>query len=445
MRVIPLAVALGAAGLSLLAWKYSPTSDLPVEQAAADVEVRAQALGSNGHSMAVAPRESGGPEVRTQIPAASGGMASGHFSTASLTVAPASLEPRTGRVVSATEAKWSSAPSTSTAASVGGTASKSVAANRGSSYRPSTERGRLAGALVQRWSGYVQQVYGTAPMEWAGAMADTLAEADIVNLKQAAERGTYESMMGTLLGQGTSDAEVINALAMSDGGASTVQALGSAANDLVYTMVSPCRILDTRNAIGRLSGGVPRGIFVHGANFTAQGGSSTNCGIPADPSAVAINVVAVTPDNGGFITIYPSGSMRPTASSMNYEAGKILANEVIARTTLGQANDLEIFSQYGTDVVIDIVGYFMAPVATALDCTSVAGTGGNYLAGSTVDVNGGSCAAGYAAVGGQCETVNSDANIVDEDLFGSTFACQAGGPTAGSVTAVTRCCRVPGR
>lgn len=320
-------------------------------------------------------------------------------------------------------------------------------ANKGqkAGYVPTTARGQAAGQIVRKWSSYVQDVYGISARAWANAMGGTFAEADLGNLQRAAKMRTYEAMMGTLVGQQTSDAEVTKQMAMSDGSRASIQALGSPAEDLVYTMVAPCRILDTRLAGGRLTGGVARDIFVHGANFTAQGGSSTGCGIPADPSAVAINVVAVTPDNSGFMTVYPSGTTRPTASNMNYTGGGILANEIIAKTTLGQPNDLAIFSQFGTDVVIDIVGYFMAPNVTALSCLTTAdGAVVSVTAsGGVANVFAPGCPAGYTSTTVECHPSTFGLTLVGVWTGHCNYRNDTG--SAINAGAANRCCRVPGR
>ncbi len=313
----------------------------------------------------------------------------------------------------------------------------------GGRYVPRTERGKAAGQIIRQWSGYVQKVYGVSPQRWAAAMRDTFAEASLANMRAATTRKTYAGMMGTLLGQGTSDAKVITAMAKSGDDPEVIMALGSAAEDLVYTMVAPCRIVDTRVAGGRLTGGVARTIAVHGASFTGQGGSATNCNIPADPSAVAINVVAVTPDASGFLTIYPAGTTRPTASSMNYEGGGIVANEVIAKTTLGQPADLALYSQHGADFVVDIVGYFMAPNATALQCQNTALETTSVAAGATANVVAPTCAAGFTQTATNCESSSWQMPFVFSN--GGTCSAQNNGASAATLRASRTCCRVPGR
>jgi hypothetical protein len=326
-----------------------------------------------------------------------------------------------------------------------------AAAQRGhdGNYVPRTERGRLAGQIVRTWSGYVRRVYGTAPVTWANAMAGTFAQADIGNLRRAAKMKTYEAMTATLLGQKSSDAKIIDKLAKSDGSRAAVMALGSPSEDLVYTMITPCRIIDTRVAGGALQAGVSRDFIGNTAtNFDAQGGAHSNCGIPANPSALVLNITVVKPAGTGYgnLTAYPYGVGRPLASSLNFLGGTVVGNEVIVKQAIGTPANFRLYSNANTHVVVDVAGYFMAPSATALDCTNSSGTGVVAAVGTSVDAYGGSCPATYAATGGFCQTSNSDAYIVDTDLF-STFDCQANaGPTlSDTIYAVTRCCRVPGR
>lgn len=319
----------------------------------------------------------------------------------------------------------------------------------GGRYVPRTERGQAAGQIIRQWSGYVQKVYGVSPQRWAAAMRDTFAEASLANMRAATTRKTYAGMMGTLLGQRTSDAKVITAMAKSGDDPEVIMALGSAAEDLVYTMVAPCRIMDTRVAVGRLSGGTARSIAVHGANFTAQGGAATDCGIPADPSAVAINVVAVTPDFSGFMTIYPSGTTRPNASSMNYVGGGIVANEVIAKTTLGQPSDISIFSQHGTDVVVDIVGYFMAPIATPLSCYSEVPPTDQRVTLNTTTREGvttaPACDAGYTRTATSGNAIGDFNNLRTRIQTSNNIYWRYEGGTTTDVWTQSTCCRIPGR
>ena len=317
---------------------------------------------------------------------------------------------------------------------------------RQASHVAKTERGRLAGQIVRSWAGYVQKVYGTPPMTWANAMGSTFAQADIGNMRRAAKLKTYEAMTSALLGQRMTDAQAIDRLARSDGSKSAVMALGSPAGDLVYTMITPCRIVDTRVAGGKLSAGATRNFIANspGSNFAVQGGSaSTDCGIPAEPSAVAMEVTVVATGGNGYLTLFPYGVTRPLAASMNYTgANQTLGNEVIVKQTIGGAADFSLYSLNSAHVVVDAVGYFMAPVATALDCARTATNTVAVAASSNGYAAAPACAAGYTETTTQCRGgFYTDTIVGQED--GSCF--MRAGTSASNLNASRICCRVPGR
>jgi hypothetical protein len=150
------------------------------------------------------------------------------------------------------------------------------------------------------------------------------------------------------------------------------KALGSTTSDLTYTPVTPCRIVDTRNgAGGKLAGGDTRNWLASnpGGTFSGQGGSATNCGIPIIPSAVSVNItVANTGGGPAFLTAWPYGQARPTASSLNWvSANSQVANGALIPLCPGPcAADFSVFASSGTDVIIDVVGYFSAPILTSV-------------------------------------------------------------------------------
>jgi hypothetical protein len=73
--------------------------------------------------------------------------------------------------------------------------------------------------------------------------------------------------------------------------------------------------------------------------------------------AVALNVTVISPSVAGFLTLYPSGSLRPKASNINFVAGAIVPNMVIAK--LGADGSIAVFNAQGlVDVAIDVVGWF---------------------------------------------------------------------------------------
>ena len=96
-----------------------------------------------------------------------------------------------------------------------------------------------------------------------------------------------------------------------------------------FHSLSPVRVLDTRTGLGAAKAPVGSGRSID-VQLTGVGG------VPATGvAAVVFNLTAVSPTTGGFLTVYPTGSTRPTASTLNFTTGQTVANEVIA--TVGTA------------------------------------------------------------------------------------------------------------
>ena len=122
-----------------------------------------------------------------------------------------------------------------------------------------------------------------------------------------------------------------------------------------FHTLTPCRIADTRDPPGPLGGpalvaGLPRSFPVAGV-----------CGVPVTAKAVAVNVTAVGPTAAGFLTLYPAGGSPPSASTLNFRAGIVRANNAVTRVGGGG----QIAVVYGvasgpatTHFVLDVSGYF---------------------------------------------------------------------------------------
>ncbi|MEO8265641.1 MAG: hypothetical protein ABI706_09050, partial [Ilumatobacteraceae bacterium] len=81
-------------------------------------------------------------------------------------------------------------------------------------------------------------------------------------------------------------------------------------------------------------------------------------GVPATGvGAVALNVTATNPSLGSYLTVWPTGVGRPTASSLNFTPGQTVPNMVIV--PVGNNGQISIYNNTGAvDVVIDILGWF---------------------------------------------------------------------------------------
>jgi len=124
-----------------------------------------------------------------------------------------------------------------------------------------------------------------------------------------------------------------------------------------FTGSIPTRLVDTRDGTGGLEGKLTPAnelsVSVRGVSLSVLGASQQ---VPDDATAVALNVTAVTPDGSGFITVYPCGVTRPLASSLNYIAGDIVANNVMA--PIGDDGAVCLYTSSPSDVLVDISGWF---------------------------------------------------------------------------------------
>jgi hypothetical protein len=120
--------------------------------------------------------------------------------------------------------------------------------------------------------------------------------------------------------------------------------------------IAPCRVADTRGPDGPF-GGPPLG-----ANTTRSFPVAGVCGIPADARAVAFNVTAVNPSEGGNLRLHPAGQAVPLASALNFGPGHTRANDALvplwASGGVAVQCDMAAGSAGSTHLVLDVFGYF---------------------------------------------------------------------------------------
>jgi alpha-tubulin suppressor-like RCC1 family protein len=125
----------------------------------------------------------------------------------------------------------------------------------------------------------------------------------------------------------------------------------------LYRPIVPARLVDTRPGYSTVDGtGAPGQALGAGATLavTVLGRG----GIPStNVAAVVLNVTVTNPTQPSFLTVWPSGANRPTASNLNFIAGQTVPNLVIAK--LGTDHLVDVFNAAGTaDVIVDVTGYF---------------------------------------------------------------------------------------
>ena len=287
-----------------------------------------------------------------------------------------------------------------------------------------SERGQLTRQFVLKWGTYVQRIYNVPVGTWAKRMVPNFVTVDSTNFRNALKRETFEGAMAELSGTGRrlSDAQAIDRLAKLAPGANAPSAVaakfGDLNQDLVYTPIQPCRIVDTRSTgAGQIGAGASRSFAaINSSNFTGQGGSATNCGtFGLSATAVALNVTAVTPVANGFTTVYPFNTTRPLSSNINYFAGITAANGVIATIPNPTVTfDFTIFSDAQSHYVVDILGYFAPPLATALDCTTVSSATTNVAAGAYVSLPVINCPATYTPT---ALSISAGENVLVADSY----------------------------
>ncbi len=204
-----------------------------------------------------------------------------------------------------------------------------------------------------------------------------------------------------------------------------------------YVPLTPSRILDTRVNGGKLGAGATRDLTV-----TGVGGVPTS-GV----SAVVLNVtVADVSGPESFLTVFPTGSPRPLASTLNMTAGSTVPNLAVAR--VGSGGMVSIYNNAGTvDVVVDVEGWYSTsagagsrytalPPARVLDTRNGTGAAGPVAGGTSIDVPiagaGGVPASGVSAV-----VLNVTAtDLIGPETFVTAYPSGADRPLASNLNVV---------
>jgi hypothetical protein len=128
--------------------------------------------------------------------------------------------------------------------------------------------------------------------------------------------------------------------------------------DGLFVPVAPVRVLDTRLSAPRL-----------------WPGGSRELAVPVTgAAAIVTNLTIADADGAGFITAYPAGQDRPATSSLNAaRRDAVTPNAAITATSV---RGVAYFSSAGTDLIVDLAGYFTgsavaAPLEPAADIAPV--------------------------------------------------------------------------
>lgn len=137
----------------------------------------------------------------------------------------------------------------------------------------------------------------------------------------------------------------------------------STLDESTFVSVQPVRILDTRPAediglSGKFVSNFDRELQVTGTIDTADGSAAP---VPAGATGVVLNVTAVRPAAGGYISVNPGGTTDFSTSNLNFLAGEIVPNAVTVPLSSDGKISIVYVASSGTgadvDVLVDLVGY----------------------------------------------------------------------------------------
>lgn len=297
-------------------------------------------------------------------------------------------------------------------------------------------------------------------------MAKATAIAQRIRASSPLDDANFVSLSQMLLGASDAGLQAASSALSYRDAASAIRSAGSAktigelSRDMVFYPITPCRLLDTRANAVRVAANTPFGVDFDGGNpgnvagctwagVASQIGGPLGTGVSR--AALALNVTVTEPLAAGFLQVRPVGTTNVT-SNLNFVAGQTTPNLVIVQDANVGGNEFELFANAATHVVVDVMGVFAPPAATALDCTTVSAESTATAGTRVVDTL--NCAAGYAVTGGGVDTCGPGGNCLNDSQ-----TLNATGPVSnGWFSSITntsgvskvfnfyaRCCRIPGR
>ncbi|WP_406204903.1 hypothetical protein OH807_29685 [Kitasatospora sp. NBC_01560] len=119
-----------------------------------------------------------------------------------------------------------------------------------------------------------------------------------------------------------------------------------------YNTVSPERVLDTREAIGRPGTGKVGGREAFALQITGR------AGVPAGAKAVVLNITATETDGSGMVTAWAGGAPQPATSNLNWTPGQTIPNLVVV--PVGADGKVNLFNGSGAPahLIADVFGYY---------------------------------------------------------------------------------------
>jgi hypothetical protein len=122
----------------------------------------------------------------------------------------------------------------------------------------------------------------------------------------------------------------------------------SASGGRTYPL-SPSRLMDSRSGFGTKKAPFDKK-EIRDLKVTGVGG------VPANATAVIVNVTGTQSTSGSFLTVFPTGTELPTTSNVNLELGDPAPNLVMMK--VGAGGQISVYNDRGlAHVIVDVMGY----------------------------------------------------------------------------------------
>ena len=122
---------------------------------------------------------------------------------------------------------------------------------------------------------------------------------------------------------------------------------------LEFFTLTPCRVVDTRNAPSALGGPALAAREDRALSVFAT------CGIPQTAKALSVNLTVTGSASPGNLRLHPGGGPVPGASSINYAAGQTRANNAVV--PVSRFGELAVYCGQAAGTahfILDVNGYF---------------------------------------------------------------------------------------
>ncbi len=146
------------------------------------------------------------------------------------------------------------------------------------------------------------------------------------------------------------------AVSLGAGGIGITQATTSSGERPIYLPIEPCRLADTRVDFRVGPRSAPLGPE---ETYTLSGqGAVGNCNLPAESTALSLNVTAIDTTAPTFVSLFPAGADLPVASHLNPLPGQGPVPNAV-NVDLNAGGEFSIYNLAGNvNIFIDVVGIY---------------------------------------------------------------------------------------